>query len=310
MPRISKTGRTFFYLIIPALFIIEAAYLVSCNQEEKKEDKPFVKVDNDPSFLGSESCKSCHESAFEDWVGSQHDQAMMVANDSSVLADFNDVTFESQGVKSRFFRDGDKFMVNTEGPDGKYYDYEIIYTFGVHPLQQYIVAFPNGHYQCLRTAWDCLENKWYDLYPDLKISTGEWLHWTKGGLSWNTMCSDCHSTNVKKNYDDKTNSFNTTFSIINVSCEACHGPGKEHVEHVNSPNFNENDPYDAEAHLHLTSSLTSEEQVEECARCHSRRVHYVNGFENGDKFRDDYFPEILRDELYFADGQIMDEDYV
>ena len=44
------------------------------------------------------------------------------------------------------------------------------------------------------------------------------------------MCADCHSTNLKKNFDTKTKTYHTTFSEIDVSCEACHGPGSLHVE--------------------------------------------------------------------------------
>src|SRR5690606_5580156 len=124
-----------------------------------------------------------------------HAQAMAVASAETVKGDFN-TTFTSQGVTSRFFRNGADFFVNTEGPDGVYYDFKIAYTFGVEPLQQYIAAFPNGRMQCLRTAWNTVEKRWFDLYPDDKIDPGEWLHWSQGGLNWNTMCSDCHSTHV------------------------------------------------------------------------------------------------------------------
>ena len=41
-----------------------------------------------------------------------------------------------------FSRDGDKFMVRTDGPDGALARYQIAYTFGVYPLQQYLIAFP------------------------------------------------------------------------------------------------------------------------------------------------------------------------
>src|SRR5690606_38120618 len=103
--------------------------------------------------------------------------------------------------------------------DGVYCDVKIAYTFGVEPLQQYIAAFPNGRMQCLRTAWNTVEKRWFDLYPDDKIDPGEWLHWSQGGLNWNTMCSDCHSTHVRKNFSAEKQSYNTMFSQINIGCE-------------------------------------------------------------------------------------------
>ena len=67
---------------------------------------------------------------------------MELASEEAILGDFNDTTFTWQGVTTRFFRQGEKFMVNTEGPDGKLHDYEIKYTFGIDPLQQYMIEFP------------------------------------------------------------------------------------------------------------------------------------------------------------------------
>lgn len=221
----------------------------------------------DDHFLGDEACKQCHVGEFKDWEGSHHDKAMEVADASTILADFNDVKFTSQGVTSRFFKKDADFYVNTEGPDGDYHDYKIIYTFGITPLQQYIVKFPDGHYQCLRTAWDTEKNKWFDLYPNFKVVHSEWLHWSRGGLNWNTMCSDCHSTNVRKNYDFKTHSYDTKYALINVSCEACHGPGKDHVEQATKLGSN----YKFSNDLKMTTATDPKDLVDACARCHMRR---------------------------------------
>ena len=96
-------------------------------------------------------------------------------------------------------------MVNTEGPDGADHDYEIKYTFGVRPLQQYMVEFPDGRVQVLRESWDIENKKWFYVTPpdvtDERIEPGDPLHWTGIAQNWNTTCADCHSTNVHKNYD-------------------------------------------------------------------------------------------------------------
>ena len=79
---------------------------------------------------------------------------MQAVSDSSVLGDFNNTKYKSQGITSTFFKNGEYFYLNTEGPEGTYEDFKVEYVFGIELLQQYIVEFPNGHYQCLRTAWD------------------------------------------------------------------------------------------------------------------------------------------------------------
>ncbi len=266
---------------------------------------------NESSFVGSKACQSCHEKEFHDWKGSDHERAMMVAGDSSVLGDFDDVTFKSQAVTSKFFKQDGKFYVNTAGPDGNYRDFEITYTFGIRPLQQYIVEFPKGKYQCLRTAWDTEKNKWFDLYPNMKIVHEEWLYWTNGGLRWNIMCADCHSTLVKKNYVEDSDAYHTTYALINVSCEACHGPGKKHIEFVSSKAYKYTEDSLLPDHtLFMKSSITPHKLVDKCARCHSLRTQFTKLYDYTGDYMDHYSPDLLRDGVYFADGQIQGEDYV
>tara|TARA_R110002033_G_scaffold165923_1_gene204241 strand:+ start:1487 stop:3721 length:2235 start_codon:yes stop_codon:yes gene_type:complete len=296
--------RIFYLLIICTIF--------SCKNEEKYEkitkDNSFIsaKVIPDSDFLGDKNCKECHAKEFDEWQGSHHDKAMQMADSLTVLADFNNKTFTSQGVTSRFYKEGSDFYVNTEGPDGKNHDYKIVYTFGITPLQQYIVQFPNGHYQCLRTAWDSVKNKWFDLYPDFKVVHSEWLHWSRGGLNWNNMCSDCHSTNVRENYNQKTDSYNTKYALINVSCEACHGPGKQHVDDVKRLG----DDYTSTGTMHMTVGTAPKELVDQCARCHMRREQISSNFNFEGTMLDHYFPQLIEEPIYYPDGQILDEDYV
>ncbi len=260
----------------------------------------------DSHFVGDQKCKSCHNSEYQLWKGSHHDKAMQIATDSNILGDFDNTTFKSQGISSRFFKKDNDFYVNTEGRDGEYNDYKIEYTFGIKPLQQYIVKFPDGHYQCLRTAWDTEKNKWFDLYPDFKVVHSEWLHWSRGGLNWNTMCADCHSTNVRKNYNFDSHSYNTEYALINVSCEACHGPGKTHVEQANKLGK----AYKFNGELKMTNSLDSKKLVDECARCHMRREQITANYNYEGTMLDHYFPQLIAEGLYHPDGQILDEVYV
>lgn len=303
------------FLRIITVFIL--IVFISCKEDRNQEyieippedlDAIFASTHQipDADFLGDDACKKCHQKEYKDWEGSHHDKAMQLANRETILADFKGEKFTSQGVTSRFYSKGDDFFVNTEGPDGKYHDYKIVYTFGLTPLQQYIVEFPKGRFQCLRTAWDSVKNKWFDLYPDFKVVHSEWLHWSRGGLNWNTMCSDCHSTNVRKNYDPKTKGYDTKYALINVNCEACHGPGKDHVEKASQLGEN----YKASGAMHMTSKTNPKELVDQCARCHMRREQISEFFNFEGTMLDHYYPQLITDRLYYLDGQILDEDYV
>jgi hypothetical protein len=159
---------------------------------------------------------------------------MQEATAETVLGDFDDASFHHAGVTSRFFKRDGRFVVTTDGPDGLLDDFEIRYTFGVYPLQQYLIAFPDGRMQALGIAWDARPEdqggqRWFHLYPDQNLHAGDPLHWTGIDQTWNFMCAECHSTELRKNYDAATNSYATTWAEIDVACETCHGPGSAHV---------------------------------------------------------------------------------
>ena len=182
------------------------------------------------TFVGSETCAGCHQAEAELWHGSHHEQAMVHATEKSVLGDFNDAGFDYYGVHSRFFRKDGKFLVETDGSDGKLATFEVKYTFGVFPLQQYLIEFPDDRIQALSIAWDSRPKDrggqhWFHLYPNEEIKHDDILHWTKLNQNWNFMCSECHSTGVKKNYDAASDRFDTKWAEISVGCETCHGQG-------------------------------------------------------------------------------------
>lgn len=280
--------------------------LKSCNDSESKsEEQTTAKIKTASNFVGSNACKSCHQTEFQKWEGSHHDMAMQEADSTTVLADFNETSIVIHGVKSAFSQKGNDYFVNTQGPDGAYHDYKVAYTFGITPLQQYIVKFPDGAYQCLQTAWDTEKNEWFDLQPNLDIKHDEWIHWSHGGMRWNTMCADCHSTDVKKNYDIHTESYNTTFSEINAGCESCHGPSSAHVSFYQNEKLSSRPPK-----MHMDASLSSQDLVQKCARCHSRRSQLTNNFDYDEGFSDHYTPALLTAPNYELDGQIKGEDYV
>ena len=134
-------------------------------------------------FVGSETCATCHAGETDLWRQSQHAKAMAHASEKSVLGDFNDARFEYFGVRSRMFRRDGKFMVETDGPDGKLATFEVKYTFGLEPLQQYLVEFPDGRVQALALSWDTRPReaggqRWFHLYPHENVDHTDVLHWT------------------------------------------------------------------------------------------------------------------------------------
>ncbi len=261
-------------------------------------------------FVDNRVCQQCHPQAFQAWMGSHHEQAMQLATPQTVLGDFNDASFVHEGVTSRFFTKAEKFFVHTQGPDGQLANFEIQYTFGVEPLQQYLIPLPGGRLQSLSIVWDTQRQRWFHLYPNEKVVPGAPLHWTGLYQTWNVMCAECHSTNLQKQYNPKSKDYRTTWSAINVSCQACHGPGGRHVAWAQKTPDTAR-PADGDNGLMVDfKKLSGREQVDQCARCHSRRHRAGPEDQHGRPLMDDFVPERLGAGLYHADGQILDEVYV
>jgi tetratricopeptide (TPR) repeat protein len=264
---------------------------------------------SEPEFVGGERCRPCHEKAFASWQGSHHDQSMAEASEETVRGDFDAAVFEHRGTVSRFYRRDGKYFVHTEGPDGEMGDFEVAYTFGVEPLQQYLIAFPRGRLQALTIAWDTERKQWFHLQPDRDVPPDDWLHWTRSAQTWNGMCAECHSTNLRKGYDPDTDSFDTTWSEIDVSCEACHGPGSRHLAWAEIPPMGRLDLADYGLVI-PTGEVSSQQQVESCAPCHSRRTELGDYDHTRFAVLDNQIPALLRESLYHPDGQIQGEVYV
>jgi tetratricopeptide (TPR) repeat protein len=259
-------------------------------------------------YVGSEACKSCHQAAYDKWRRSHHGLAMAPAREDTVLGNFDDATFMEHGKTTRFSRKDGKYFVRTEGPDGKPGDFEVAYTFGWFPLQQYLIPFPGGRLQSLAIAWDVPKKRWFSLYPDQVIPPSDWLHWTRPAQNWNVMCSECHSTGVRKRYDPERDAYQTTWSEISVGCEACHGPGSLHEEWAKKPAMGR--PPVANAALAVkTSGLSNRDLVNLCAPCHARRSELRDLDRPGGEPLDLFLPVLLTPGLFYADGQILEEDY-
>jgi len=293
--------------IAAATFIVFSLPVYYLSEIKNKND--VVIAEPEPTFVGTASCRDCHNQEYDKWEGSHHDLAMDVANETTVLGDFNNAEFTLHGITSRFYKKDGKFFVHTNGPGGEMGDFEVTHTFGWFPLQQYLVPFPGGRLQTLHIAWDVRQEQWFRVPPEGPVVPDDWLYWTNAAQNWNGMCAQCHSTNLKKNYDPLTDSYNTTWSDIDVGCEACHGAGSRHVDWADIPEMARPQSSNFEL-VQRTSDISAREHVELCAPCHSRRAT-MGDYDHADEdLLDNFLPSLLTEGLYFADGQILDEVYV
>jgi len=307
------------------LLLMAVMLLAAC---ERKTDNTVNRAATAATFVGEKICAECHVTQAELCRGSHHDRAMQIADSATVLGNFNNATFKKDGVTTTFFKKQKQYFVQTDGPDGKLHEYKIAYTFGVYPLQQYLVEFVRGRYQALSICWDARPaaeggQRWFHLYPNEKIDYKDILHWTGPYQNWNFMCAECHSTNLQKNYSLNDDRFATSWSEINVSCEACHGAGSKHVESVRGAKsevgfvFSLKDTsggtwaFEAgKSTVRRTKPLSSRNELETCARCHSRRAQSWGEYQHGKPIAETHRVSLLDEGVYHADGQMMDVEEV
>jgi predicted CXXCH cytochrome family protein len=299
-------------LIYTALFasalLLTATYSIqSCRNATEKKVTAEPTAGNG-GFVGESACRSCHEKEYAEWKKSDHFNAMHVAGDSTVLGPFEGETYSANGITSTFFKRDGKFFINTENREGKNEDFVVKYTFGIYPLQQYLIEFPKGKMQSSRQSWDVKNQRWLHQYPGEQLDHRDWLHWTGGAQTWNVMCASCHSTNLRMNYSAKEDSFHTTWSVINVSCESCHGPGQKHVEYISSAAYGAGKKVSG-SFLVFHRGHSSAEQLATCAPCHSRRMTIDESPFESLELMNYYIPEVPRLPMYHADGQFNEEAY-
>ena len=301
--------------------------MAGCSKNEPPADSG---VHQAATFAGSESCQSCHAVEYDDWAGSHHELAMQVATADTVLGDFADASFDYFGSQTRFLTRDGEFFVQTADGTGQDREFRIAYTFGVEPLQQYLIEFAGGRLQTLAFSWDSRPaedngQRWFHIYGDEYIAPDDILHWTGLQQNWNYMCAECHSTNLQMGFDAASDSFNTTYSEISVGCEGCHGPGSNHVLQAGSETWTDAFGFDVDLDdrsntawimnpetgiAELNEPRTNQKQPEACGRCHSRRGINSPTYEYGEPLAHTHMPALLDEGLYFSDGQILEEVYV
>lgn len=285
-----------------------------------------------PRLAGTETCTRCHATEATAWRDSHHARAMQEARDETVLGTA-EATVSEGGIETRLSRRDGKHFVHATGPDGVSRDYEALYTFGIDPLQQLLLPLDRGRLQATTIAWDARPaaaggQRWFGLHGDERLAPDDVLHWTGPAQRWNSMCAECHSTNVRKGYQVETDHYDTTWSELSVGCEACHGPGSRHVAWAEATArgaaVRAEDralpvalARDAATWTFLggapiaqrSAARRSHAEIDACGACHARRSVIADPYEYGRPLLDTHRPALLEAGLYTDDGQIQDEVY-
>lgn len=254
-------------------------------------------------YGGSASCKECHAEAYASWTRSHHglaERSPGASLDDSSFIPSQTIHHGTQQTSVR--KSKNDYELVAEGLNNTQQVFAVERVIGHEPLRQMLVAFPGGRWQAGEVAYDPRSNQWFDVYGDEDRRPGEWGHWTGRGMNWNSQCATCHNTRLRKNYDVTNDVFRTAMAEPGVSCESCHGPLKAHVDwqHVNKDRPNDS----------TLRKFSRDEMLHTCAACHARRAEITGDPKPGDSFFDHHLLTIVDEsDLFFADGQVRDEDY-
>ncbi len=235
-----------------------------------EKDQPALFTENEREYVGSEKCKECHWREYDSWKHTLHSKFMQLPDEFTVMGDFEvdnklivNVTDKAptqtstdtntsmsvvadklvvnvssqlpsrplgKEIKTTMRKEGKKYYVNTIGSDWKFHDYEVTAVIGINRKQNYLTKFPNGELHVLPIEWDLEGQKWNDYFGLETHFPGDGSFWSDQGRIWQYKCGSCHATGLKIDYDKTTDSYATTMVDMGIGCEACHGPGSQHVQ--------------------------------------------------------------------------------
>lgn len=266
-------------------------------------------VPDDPRYAGSQSCRECHGKFYELWSSSHHGLAMQPFTAELARTKLTAPT-ESVAIKPyRYRADPAAAAVHEEGPDGRK-KYAIEHTLGGKNVFYFLTPLERGRLQVLPLAYDVNRKEWFDTAgsalrhfanaPDTP------LHWKDPAYTFNTSCFNCHVSQLTKNFDPKSDSYQTKWGEPGINCETCHGPSAEHVRLAR--NLKPGEPM-KDPKLIVTGALTPAQRNAMCGACHAKLAPLTSNFTPGDRFFDHFAMTTLEDRDFHPDGRDLGENF-
>lgn len=257
-------------------------------------------------WVGSSTCRDCHEEFYKKWATSHHGLAMQPFT-THLAARFPPHTNDIVIGESRY-RAEVPFVVE-RGPQGEK-RYPMLHALGGKNVFYFLTQLERGWLQTLPVAFDVRRNEWYDTAASalrhFSGVTNELLHWTERPFTFNTSCYNCHVSQLSKNYDLATDSYRTTWTEPGINCETCHGPAAEHVRICLAA---KGKPPPADLKIISTAQMTPAQRNDLCAPCHAKMNTLTTTFMPGDRYFDHYGLVGVEHIDFYPDGRDLGENY-
>ena len=194
-----------------------------------------------PTYVGSDKCAACHSADHESWSASLHTKMILdpAKDPKAILADFDKMSSVISDTKLLYKKA------------------DVVLTVGWRYRQRYILADPKTGRLVLGAG------QWNIAGQGPAASDAIWQP-AAAGEDWLKECAGCHTTGFDL---EKANKFTAAnykagkgmpFVELGIGCEACHGPGSEHV--VPGKSTKDNIP--------VNKSEALDAQI--CGQCHTR----------------------------------------
>ena len=267
-------------------------------------------------FVGSKSCRDCHEDFYKLWSASWHGLAMQPYTPSFAKTRLSPQKDEVAIGKRKYRAEigNAQGWIRETGPEGEHH-YPIAHVMGGKNVYYLLTPMARGRLQVLPLAYDVHKKAWYDMaasgvrhFPDRH---DEALDWTDRMFAFNTTCFNCHVTELSTNYDLATDTYHTTWAEPGISCESCHGSAKQHVQAMEAE-----EPVPAskkiaskDIKIIRTKGFAAVQINDMCATCHAKLIPLSLSFRPGDKFFD-HFDLVTPDHAdFYPDGRDLGENY-
>jgi Flp pilus assembly protein TadD len=266
------------------------------------------RVESADELVGSASCRDCHPAFHDLWATSSHGRT--VRPFTRALAAGLSLPAAAVDAGGRRYEVDPGAGVLTQGGEGGA-ALDLAYAVGGRDVLYLLTPLERGRLQVLPVAWDVAQATWFDTTASAVRHFGagpvdEALPWTDRALTFNTACRDCHVSHVSTHYDAPTDRYTTTWAEPGISCEACHGPGAEHVRVCVDAG---DGPAPQELAIRRFGDLGPAQVNDACSACHAKAVPLTGGFQPGDRFFDHFDLVTLEHPDYHPDGRDLGENY-
>ncbi len=249
-------------------------------------------VFSDIPYTGASACQDCHTDRHQSWHRTYHRTMTQPASATSVVGNFDGTLQRAFGGQMRPIRQGDQFAFEYSDPasGAVLATLPIARTVGSHRYQQYLTRDPGSetHYR-LHYLYHMGDKRW--VHMNAAFLGSDEQHFDAQVTPWNANCVFCHNTGPAPkalNMDDirrraaagepvdvKTElRFATEVAELGISCEACHGPGAEHVQRMSQwlPNMAAKIWPERDRSIVNPERLTPVQINDGCGLCHAGRT--------------------------------------